>query len=110
MHDYFHKEIGYNYRMPNAQALLALKSLRNYKKENARRRKKEKEFYGRNYLDAVWVLPVLNETEKQRDWIIKHTKNTRYFFKPLSSFPMYGGKCQSPKAEHYSKIGTYVRI
>lgn len=109
-HDYFHKEIGYNYRMPNSQAKLAIESLKNYPQENKRRRKIEKDFYGNNIHDAVWVLPVINETEKQRDWAIKHTKNAHYFFKPLSTFPMYGGKCQSPKALYYSKVGHYIKI
>lgn len=97
-HTYFHKDIGYNYRMPNAQAKLALKSLKSYPQENKRRRKIEKAFYGVNKLDAVWVLP--NFTGR----------GDRMFFKPLSSFPMYGGNCQSPHAAFYSLIGTYKRI
>lgn len=52
-HTYFHEDIGYNYRMPESQAKLALKSLKDYPKENKRRRKLEKEAYGGNYLDAV---------------------------------------------------------
>lgn len=96
-HDYFHKEIGYNYRMPNSQAKLALESLKNYPKENKRRRNIEFEEYGKNWLDAVWVLP------------FSTGGGDRPFFKPLSTFPMYGGKCQSPKALHYSKY-TYKRI
>lgn len=97
-HDYFHEEIGYNYRMPNSQAKLALRSLKNYPKENKRRRKIEKAFYGRNWLDAVWVIP---NFEGYGD---------RPFFKPLSSFPMYGGKCQSPEAKYYSERGNYMRL
>jgi len=96
-HDYYHEEIGFNYRMPNSQAKLALKSLKNYPKENSRRRRIEREEYGKNWLDAVWVLPFPMDG------------GDRKFFKPLSTFPMYGGKCQSPKALHYSKY-TYKRI
>lgn len=99
-HDYFHKEIGYNYRMPNSQAKLALESLKDYPKENKRRRKIEKEFYKGNIdfkpHDAVWVLPF--DAFGDRD-----------FFKPLSTFPMYGGHCQSPKALYYSRF-KYKRI
>lgn len=107
-HDYFHKEIGFNYRMPNSQALLALKSLSNVHVELHRRREAEKELIKatkEEHLmpkrDVVWVYDVKTK--------IKGV-NTRPFFKPLSSFPMYGGKCQSPKAEHYSKIGSYIKI
>lgn len=100
-HDYFHEEIGYNYRMPNSQALLAIKSLKNYPKENKRRRKIEKEFYGHNFLDAVWVLPILGRYFKSFPVATKYEQ--RQFFKPLSSFPMYGGHCLSPNALEYSK-------
>lgn len=100
-HTYFHNEIGYNYRMPESQAILALKSLKDYPKENKRRRKIEKQHYGENFLDAVWVLPYAGR---------KGDVNTRLFFKPLSSFPMYGGKCQSPNAKKISEKGWYMKI
>ena len=106
-HDYFHKEIGYNYRMPNSQALLALKSLKEYPKANIQRRIRECVFYLMDFNfkphDAVWVLDTLNP-------YIKKGKNIRPFFKHLSSFPMYGGKCQSPKALYYSKCGHYIKL
>lgn len=105
-HDYFHKEIGYNYRMPNSQAQLALKSLLNFPKEYKRRRKIEKKFENligeRPYRDAVWVLDTLRPLPKG---ILQ-----RPFFKPLSSMPMWGGVCQSPRALYYSKIGKYIKI
>lgn len=103
-HDYFHKEIGYNYRIPNSQAQLALKSLFNFPQEYKRRRKIEKEYYGVNKLDAVWVIPFLHYP------IVNYGHDIRPFFKPLSSFPMWGGKCQSPRALYYSKIGNYIKI
>lgn len=112
-HDYFHKEIGYNYRMPNSQAQLALKSLLDFPKEYARRRKME-DMYDMmfdSYLilprrDAVWVYDVY-----YKDDIKDFEKyDTRPFFKPLSSMPMWGGKCQSPNALKYSKIGNYIKI
>lgn len=105
-HDYMHNHIGYNYRMSNSQAKLALESLANYPQENKRRRGVEEHFRGtldeRPYRDAVWVIDTL---VPMADY-----ENTRPFFKPLSSFPMYGGKCQSPKAEQYSKIGHYIKL
>lgn len=104
-HDYMHKEIGYNYRMPNTQALLALKSLKEVSKELKRRRILEKQYtkatpklYQMPKRDVVWVYDMLM------------SGGDRPFFKPLSSMPMWGGKCQSPKAEYYSKRGTYIRI
>lgn len=106
-HTYFHKDIGYNYRMANSQAKLALESLKNFHNENLRRNLAANMFYGygNHKLDAVWVLPYLKGHN-----IYKKQFETRKFFKPLSSFPMYGGKCQSPKAKYYSKIGNYIKI
>lgn len=105
-HDYFHEEVGYNYRMPDAQAKLAIQSLKDYPKENKKRRAKEKDFYGTNWLDAVWVLPIFRKPTKNE--LLQ--PNARPFFKPLSSFPMYGGKCQSPNAKHYSDNGFYIKV
>lgn len=109
-HTYFHKDIGFNYRMPNGQAKMALESLRDYPNENKRRRDWEEtwdnSFYatkGTPKRDAVWVWDTLCP-------IPKKFLNTRPFFKPLSSMPMWGGVCQSPKAEWYSKHGNYIKI
>lgn len=117
-HTYFHKDIGFNYRMPNAQAKLALKSLKNYPKENKRRRLSEKSFmeiakhksHRQKKRDAVWVLDDIFQNEKQRDYLLSCGKDLRPFFKPLSSMPMWGGKCQSPKAEWYSTHGLYSKV
>lgn len=113
-HDYFHKEIGYNYRMPNSQAVLALESLKNYPKEKKRRRILEKKFNSfipSKKRDAVWVLDyelTMGNLYKFPYSFANHP--TRPFFKPLSTFPMYGGRCQSPKALYYSKIGHYIKL
>jgi dTDP-4-amino-4,6-dideoxygalactose transaminase len=104
-HDYFHKRIGYNYRMPNSQAQMALESLKNYPEENKRRRKLEKQYahlISKKKRDAVWVLDTI--------YSLPNGYDTRLFFKPLSSMPMWGGKCQSLKALYYSKIGKYIKI
>jgi perosamine synthetase len=109
-HDYFHKEIGYNYRMPNTQAKLALESLKNVDKDIKRRRTLERIFYNnmpiRKTHDAVWVLDYLGK-KIPPDF---KSFEKRPFFKPLSSMPMWGGKCKSPKAKWYSKHGSYLKI
>lgn len=106
-HDFFHKEIGYNYRMPNSQAKLALESLKNVKDELKIRRRVEENFSkwlpsGLPKRDVVWVYDYLGKPIKRY--------TMRPFFKPLSSFPMWGGKCQSPKALYYSKKGNYIKL
>lgn len=114
-HDYFHKEIGYNYRMPNSQAKLALESLHKYPTENLLRRDKEKsynqiigdKFHSKEFKkmpkrDAVWVYDFLGPSTM--------SSSCRPFFKPLSTFPMYNSNCQSPKALYYSERGHYIKI
>ena len=103
-HTFFHYDIGYNYRMAESQAKLALKSLKNVDKELKRRRKAEQKLikkYGETMppRDVVWVFDSLRKLEG----------DTRPFFKPLSSMPMWGGKCQSPKAQYYSQF-NYLKI
>lgn len=104
-HNYFHNHIGYNYRMPNSQAVLALKSLSEVKENLHKRRVFEQKMikkYGDTMpkRDVVWVF----------DSLLPLDGDTRPFFKPLSSFPMYGGKCTSPNAEFYSLIGNYKKF
>lgn len=92
-HDYFHREIGYNYRMPNAQAKLALVSLHKYR-ENAKKRREIEGWYENHILNhlpgrqAVWFYetPVSDKAS-----VLTHPK-VRDSFKPLSTFPMYGSK------------------
>jgi perosamine synthetase len=95
-HDYFHTEIGYNYRLSNAQALLAMESLRGYVTNNKKRRTIEK-WYSK-YLDhpmrnrdAVWFYELAVAPGSKRK-ILKKVTQARDSFKPLSSFPMYGGR------------------
>lgn len=106
-HDYFHKEVGYNYRLPNAEALLALKSLREYENNNRKRRTIEKWYT--EYLaspmkkrDAVWFyeIPV---SVRAKNIILKKIPGARHSFKPLSSFPMYGGGKGGPVSASLSK-------
>lgn len=93
-HSYFHEDIGYNYRMSNAHALIALESLKKYEDNSARRREIETLYntlLGRDEVRAaVWFYDYKTTPEKIEK-IIKNIPNTRMAFKPLSSFPMYGG-------------------
>lgn len=59
---YYHAKLSWNYRMPNSQAKLALKSLAKFK--------------GKKWVKIHW----------------KNGKGFRPFFKPLSSLPMYKQK------------------
>lgn len=108
-HSYFHSEIGYNYRMPDSQARLALLSLKNYPQEIKRRRNVEDYYYGKETHHAVWVIDLLAPTNIDREHIVKNFPNTRRFFKPLSTMPMWKQKV-GKNALKYSQIGFYFII
>ncbi len=93
-HDYFHEEIGYNYRMPNAEAKIALANLKAYPKNNDKRRLIES-WYNRflkapmSLREAVWFYE-LRVPSSAKKAILEKIPEARHSFKPLSSFPMYG--------------------
>jgi len=88
-HDYSHVHIGYNYRMPNAQAKLALKSLECYSENNKKRRKIES-WYNEYFdirddkRDAVWFYEISLSKN-----ILSKIPQARNSFKSLSDMPMY---------------------
>lgn len=88
-HDYFHEHIGYNYRMPNSQALQAIESLNLYKQNNEKRRNIEG-WYDmlitpkKKKRDAVWFYDIEGDQSA-----VDRIPGARLPFKPLSSFPMY---------------------
>lgn len=105
-HNYFHKSIGYNYRMPNSQAVIIRESLRNVERNLKKRRQVEswyREFLGDNLpkRDVVWVFDKLGKKPK--------VKESRHFFKPLSSMPMFP-ESDSIKAYHYASRGYYLQV
>ncbi len=102
-HDYYHRTIGFNYRMTNMQALCALNELDFIDMHLLGR----KEWAGR--LDqhlgrfviprpagsVIWVYDMVMENESQRDRVLEALKKNgieaRPFFKPMSTQPMYAG-------------------
>jgi len=93
-HDYFHKEVGYNYRLADAEARLALESLKHYKANSIKRWRVEA-WYSKflkkpmQSRDAVWFYEVFVPPTAKKT-ILKKITRARDSFKPLSSFPMYG--------------------
>lgn len=80
-HTYLHSRIGYNYRMPDAMAEMALNNLRRVDEILEKRRTIEKWYQKylpdtRGHRDAVWVYDT--DLEYVED------KLTRPFFKPMS--------------------------
>lgn len=111
--DYYHPIMGFNYRMADSQAKLALKSLSKLKENLRKRRKAEMKLtklYGISpYRDVVWVFDYVCKSEEERDWMLKTIPKSRHFFKPMSSLPMYNQPV-GPKALIYSKLGIVIPI
>lgn len=114
-HDYFHKRIGFNYRMPDSQATLILQSLASIN-ENLAKRKQVEVWYDKYVPDqckmpereVVWVYDILHHN---KDEIIKNVPGARHFFKPMTSMPMYRArKSANPKAYNYSSFGLYLPV
>ena len=91
-HDYFHEQIGFNYRMADLLAIKALQSLYHYRENNERRRQVEA-WYDKRLgqwprRQAVWFYDIRMDPE-HKAVALERTPAARDSFKPLSSFPMY---------------------
>lgn len=103
-HDFFHPEVGYNYRMPNSQANMVLDMLE----------KKEYIMMHRQLPDGSvkWVYEQFFTDKEERDALyndpsIQHMQ-PRLFFKPMSMMPMYFNESyKTTKAFYYSERGLY---
>lgn len=115
-HDYLHKEIGFNYRMPNSQAKLALKSLKEYPKEKIRRQKLvdkyDKLFNHKSLAEANWVYPVNcgKSQESGKMYLDGMGLDTRYFFKPMSQQPPYFNKNYKELNAYKKSSGVYIKL
>lgn len=106
--NYYHPCIGFNYRMPESQAKLALDSFYALE-DNLKKRRGLEIKNGRPYRDVVWVNDIVYHTEEERDLGLKAIPNSRPFFKPLSSLPMYNQPV-GEKADYYSKRGLVIKL
>lgn len=118
-HNYLHKRIGFNFRMPNATAKLALKSLSNVERELRRRARavqKMRELYKFNEItrpegSVYWVYDFLFDSERERNAQIRAFAGlSRHFFKPMSMQPMYLDEFKHLKAYDYSRRGMYIDL
>lgn len=106
-HNYIHQEIGFNYRMPDQEAMLALRSLEDYPREKQRRQNLVDKYNERFNLnvknDANWVYPVY-KNDKNVEGL-----ETRQFFKPMSMQPPYLGDYKNLNAYKKSN-GIYIKL
>lgn len=105
---YFHDVIGFNYRMPNAQAKLALQSLKDYYKNIKVRNAVA---HSRRYdCDVAWVTVTMCKDAEMRDRCLEINPDYRCTFKPMSTLPMYNNQPVGKKALEFSRKGVVVPI
>lgn len=118
-HDYYHKQIGFNYRMTNSQAQLALQSLQNYK-QNLEIRENIKNLYN-NFIDDKYHMPnnrkvcwVYDLKHSCSDSIVKELKNrgvnARHSFKPMTLQPLFQCTEVGQNSLRHSKNVFYIHI
>jgi dTDP-4-amino-4,6-dideoxygalactose transaminase len=109
-HDDEQWHVGDNYRMPNAMAKMALKSLKKAKRNIKKRAKASAKVHDNMPArDVVWVhdLNCGAERDNVRTQLEEKGIETRLFFKPLSTFPMFNG-ANNPNAMMWSRNGLYL--
>ena len=110
-HTFLHKKIGYNFRMTNLQAAVALAQMERIDEILEKRRRIErwydkslKNVSGITILpkrDVVWYYDVLAfERDGLKEYLSKNEIETRVGFKPMSQQPMYFN-------EDYQKLLAY---
>lgn len=124
-HKFFHKELGYNFRMTNMQAAVALSQVEELSNILNTRRNVEKMYdrelaplYGKHLVpmekrDVLWMYDIVlvdkNKRDALRSFLLKKGVDTRLFFKPMSQQPMYLDKnYKKLKAYDFSLNGFYI--
>lgn len=118
-HDYYHKQIGFNYRMTNSQARLALDSLKSLEQnldaresiKNAYNKLINKQYHMKDNRRVCWVYDIKHPRADEVVLELKRRgiKNTRHSFKPMTMQPLFKQKI-SPKSLFYSKNVFYLHI
>lgn len=111
-HDYYHSQIGFNYRMTNSQAKIALKSLENHSR-NIERRESIKEFFNNHFdekfkmpnnREVVWVYDMKHPcADKVVKALNKEGVVARHAFKPMSMMPLFEKKISVTELNSFKK-------
>lgn len=113
--EFYHDEVGFNYRMPNLNAALAVGQLERLNEfvENKRATAIEyKDFFSKKGIEFVeepeharsnyWLNAVILESKRQRDQFLKETNESGVMTRPIwalmTELPMYQ-HCQSDELE-----------
>jgi dTDP-4-amino-4,6-dideoxygalactose transaminase len=117
-HDYYHPEIGFNYRMTNTQAGIANLSLTLANTLQAKRYQIESWYeihinpkYKMPERNVVWVYDIKHpKADKLVKFLNEKGITARHGFKPMSMQPMYLGDFKKLKAYKLSKQIMYLPV
>lgn len=118
-HTFLHRKVGYNFRMTNIQAAVALAQLESIEGFLEKRRKIQSwydERIGKYSIprpegSVLWMYDVIVDEDKRQsvmDELAKKGIETRMFFKSMSQQPMYEAPYAHLNAHLYSKCGLYL--
>lgn len=120
-HSFLHEETGYNFRMTNIQAAVALGQV-NRINDILVKRINIRQWYDRHLRqfrtvphdegNVLWMYDVVAKNAERRDRtmavLAKEGIETRFFFKPMSMQPMFAGRFEHLKAYDFSRRGLYL--
>lgn len=118
-HSFLHKKVGYNFRMTNLQAAVALAQIEGIELF-LEKRKKIQEWYDLSLKDwtlprpegsVLWMYDVVVDADERKEIIQRLAINgieSRLFFKPMSMQPMYEGSYLGLNAYAFSTSGFYL--
>ncbi len=120
--EYWHDEVGYNYRMTNIQAAIGLAQLEN--SSDILNKKKDLAHKYQDHLrelpikfqkeqdlgeNSYWMVSITVEDKEIRDKLRHHLSNngieTRPFFHPASRMPVYTSEHENQNAYHLADTG-----
>jgi perosamine synthetase len=119
-HTFLHKKVGYNFRMTNMQAAVALGQTEKLDEMLELRKQIEQRYDdGLRDIDGVTLMPprdvlwmydlLARDREGLRAFLATEGIETRVFFKPMSRQPMYlDARWPSLRAHRYAEEGFYL--
>tara|TARA_B100000214_G_C23962210_1_gene625845 strand:- start:605 stop:1576 length:972 start_codon:yes stop_codon:yes gene_type:complete len=118
-HNYYHKRIGFNYRMSDAQATMAINSLEEFNL-NMYKRHKICEIYNEtipekyqmpNNRKAIWVYDMKHpKPDAMVELLNSHGITARHSFKPLSKQPLFDHWVPNHMAKAASESVFYINV
>jgi dTDP-4-amino-4,6-dideoxygalactose transaminase len=116
-HTFLHPKIGYNFRMTNLQAAVALAQLERID-GILEKRQQIQSWYDKHLGEytiprpegsVLWMYDILaGNREELIQSLAEEGIETRRFFKPMTIQPMYRQKMSGYVANHYSEVGLYL--